>query len=114
MGLFRAFLVVVFTVIVCYTAIVIDNHGTNLFAVFFGDMAKLGWAGQFNLDFMFMLAFSAVWVAWRHAFSASGLLLAIVAFLSGSPFLCVYLLVVTTQANGDMHEVLLGKTRATS
>lgn len=111
MGFFRTLLVLIFIIIAGYTAVVISNHGMNLFAVFFGDMAKLGWAGQFNLDFMFMLAFSALWVAWRHAFSGTGLLLATIAFLGGSPFLCVYLLVVTGQAKGDMHEVLLGKHR---
>ena len=111
MSLFRIFLILVFIVIAGYTAVVINNHGMNLFAVFFGDMALLGWAGQFNLDFMFMLAFSAIWVAWRHAFSGAGRLLAMVAFLGGSPFLCVYLLIIIGQANGDMREVLIGKHR---
>ena len=52
-----------------YTAVVIDQHGMGLFGVFFGDMAKFGWAGQFNADFMAMLAMSAIWVAWRNNFS---------------------------------------------
>jgi hypothetical protein len=38
---------------------VITNHGLGLFSVFFGDVAKLGWAGQFNADFMAILGLSA-------------------------------------------------------
>jgi hypothetical protein len=43
-------------VLAVYTAVVIANHGWNLFPVFFGDMAAMGWAGQFNLDFMGFLS----------------------------------------------------------
>ena len=94
-----------------YTAFVIAQHGTNLFAAFFGDMVLAGWAGQFNLDFMCMLMLSGLWVAWRHEFSAAGLSLAVLAFLGGAPFLSAYLFIVTKQANGDMRQVLLGKRR---
>jgi len=111
MGLFRILLVVMFITITGYTAVVVNAHGINLFPVFFGDMARFGWPGQFNLDFMCMLALSGLWVAWRHAFSGTGLLLGLMAFLGGAPFLSVYLLVVTGQAKGDMREVLLGKRR---
>jgi len=94
-----------------YTAVVISTHGLGLLPVFFGDMAKLGWAGQFNLDFMFMLAISAVWVAWRHRFSAAGLALGGLAFFGGTMFLTIYLLIAIRQVNGDAHELLLGKQR---
>ena len=73
MNLFRLFLIAALGVITVYTAVVIANHGLTLFPVFFGDMATMGWAGQFNLDFMFMLALSALWTAWRNGFSASGI-----------------------------------------
>lgn len=112
MAAFRAFLVVVFLVISAYTAVVIANHGMGLFAVFFGDMAKVGWPGQFNLDFMFMLAFSALWVSWRHHFSLAGLALGLVAFVGGAPFLCVYLFVASFSADGDPRVLLLGEHRA--
>ena len=70
-----------------------SNSSTWIWIVssFLRDIAKLGWAGQFNLDFMAMLAMSALWVAWRNSFhigvSACG-----VAFFGGAPFLCIYLL----------------------
>jgi hypothetical protein len=51
--------VVIFLAISGYTVIVINNHGIGLLPVFFGDMAEMGWPGQFNLDFMCFLALSA-------------------------------------------------------
>ncbi len=112
MTAFRIFLVIIFVVVGVYTAEVIANHGLDLFSVFFGDMAKMGWPGQFNLDFMFMLALSALWVSWRHHFSAVGLLLGVFAFLGGAPFLSLYLFIVAGQTKGNAKELLLGKARA--
>lgn len=112
MTAFRALLVVLWVVLVGYTAIVIANHGMGLLNVFFGDMAAMGWPGQFNLDFMSLLTLSGLWVAWRHQFSGPGLVLGVLAFLGGGLFLATYLLIVTAQSNGDVKEVLLGKARA--
>lgn len=108
MRLFQIFLIAVLIIVSVYTFIVIQNYGINLFAPFFGDMAAMTWAGQFNLDFMFMLALSALWTAWRNEFSASGLVLAVFAFLGGIIFLSVYLLFLTKQTNGDIQRVLIG------
>ena len=112
MTLFRLFLIAALGVITVYTAIVIANHGLTLFPVFFGDMATMGWAGQFNLDFMFMLALSALWTAWRNGFSPAGLGLAVVAFFGGTPFLAIYLLYLLARPGGDLRRVLLGDARA--
>ena len=112
MTAFRAFLVVLWAIIVVYTGLVMANHGTGLLTVFFGDMAAMGWPGQFNLDFMLMLMLSGLWVAWRHRFSSAGLLLALLAVFGGSLFLTTYLFIVSTQAKGDVREVLLGRGRA--
>lgn len=112
MTAFRALLVVLWVVLVGYTAIVIANHGVGLLNVFFGDMAAMGWPGQFNLDFMSLLTLSGLWVAWRHQFSGTGLALGVLAFLGGGPFLTTYLLIVTAQSSGDVKVVLLGKARA--
>ena len=112
MTAFRILLATIFIVIVTYTAIVGANHGYGLFTVFFGDMAAMGWPGQFNLDFTFMLALSALWVSWRHRFSGAGLLLGLLAFLGGALFLSVYLFIVAGQTNGNVRELLLGKARA--
>ena len=112
MTAFRIFLATIFIVIGAYTFIVGANHGYGLFTVFFGDMAAMGWPGQFNLDFMCMLALSALWVSWRHQFSGVGLLLGLLAFLGGASFLSIYLFVVAGQTKGNAKELLLGKARA--
>jgi hypothetical protein len=109
---FRALLILLWAIIVGYTAIVMANHGIGLLNIFFGDMATMGWPGQFNLDFMFMLTLSALWVAWRHQFSGVGLVLSVLALFGGSLFLTTYLFIVTGQGNGNMKELLLGKARA--
>ncbi len=51
----RLLLSLMLAVIDAYTSVVIARYGLDLLAVFFGDMTKMGWAGQFNLDFMGML-----------------------------------------------------------
>ncbi|MEQ1785039.1 MAG: hypothetical protein ABMA14_27150 [Hyphomonadaceae bacterium] len=109
---FRILLVLILLVLTGYTAIVIANHGWNLLAVFFGDMAAIAWPGQFNLDFMGFLTLAALWTAWRHDFSAAGLLLGLVAFFGGMMFMTVYLLIASGTAKGDMKVVLLGARRA--
>ena len=49
---FRLLLVVLLLAVVLYTIPVLANDGLlALFPTFFGDMAKMGWPGQFNLDF---------------------------------------------------------------
>ena len=112
MTLFRLFLIAALGIITAYTAVVVANHGLNLFPAFFGDMAAMGWAGQFNLVFMFMLVLSALWTAWRNGFSAGGLGLGVVAFFGGMPFLCIYLLFLIARMGGDMRRILLGDARA--
>lgn len=112
MGAFRILLAVIFISIVGYTAVVIANHGIWLFAPFFGDMAKMGWPGQFNLDFMGFLTLSGLWLAWRHHFSPVGLALGVLGFFGGAPVLTAYLFIASLQAKGDPAELLLGKARA--
>lgn len=106
MTLFRAWLIVILVSVGVYTAVVVGDYGLNLFPYFFGDMAKLGWPGQFNLDFMFMLSLSGLWVAWRNRFSGAGIALGIGAFLLGAPFLSAYLLYLLAQTKGDLPAVL--------
>lgn len=63
---FRSLLVAMTVILSAYTAVVVANHGMDLLTGFFADMAAMQWPGQFNLDFMFMLALSAMWVLWRE------------------------------------------------
>lgn len=109
MTAFRALLLLILLVLSAYTAVVVSNHGWDLLSVFFGDMARMAWPGQFNLDFLFMLTLSAVWVAWRHNFSTAGLALGALAFFGGALFLSVYLLILTWRVQGDPRRLLLGE-----
>ena len=111
MTLLRVLLLLIFVAISLYTGVVVAHHGLNLFPVFFGDMAALGWPGQFNLDFMCMLALSGLWVAWRHRFGAAGIALGIAAFLGGALFLSAYLFIESFRAGSDVRALLLGSRR---
>ena len=112
MTAFRAMLALIFLAVVVYTVPVIMNHGMNLFAPFFSDMLAMGWAGQFNFDFMFMLLLSGFWIAWRHQFTPAGLGLGILGFFGGAPMLSLYLLIMSIRVDGDVRVLLLGEERA--
>lgn len=112
MTAFRILLAGIFATIFVYTSIVISNHGMGLFPVFFGDIAKMAWPGQFNLDFTGFLTLSALWLAWRHHFSPLGLALGVLGFFGGAPVLTAYLFVTSFRVDGDIAELLLGKARA--
>lgn len=106
---FRAYLILCWIILLGYTAIVIGDHGLNLLPIFFGDIARMGWPGQFNLDFMLMLGLSALWTAWRNNFSALGLGLGLIAFFGGAGFLLPYLLFLSIRCRGNMHLILTGR-----
>ena len=87
------------------------NHGPNLFPGFFGDITEMGWPGQFNFDFMYILLLSGSYITWRHKFSAAGLCLSLVGFFLGAPFLSAYLMYHSFPTEGDVAAVLLGQAR---
>jgi len=112
MRAFRTLLALIWLVIAGYTAVVMARHGANLLPVFFGDIARLTWPGQFNLDFLCMLLLSGLWVSWRHQFSAPGLALGLLAVFGGAFFLSAYLLIVSLQVRGNLQALLMGKARS--
>jgi hypothetical protein len=107
----RILLITMIIGITVYTSIVGFNHGWNLFPQFFGDMIAMTWPGQFNLDFMCLLIFSGLWLAWRHNFSSIGILLGFLGLFGGTLFLAPYLLIVSFKAKGNMKKILLGSCR---
>jgi hypothetical protein len=109
MRIFQLFLVAFLIALVAYTVRVISTDGLNLLPVFFGDIAKMAWPGQFNFDFLGFLMLSAIWTAWRNQCSPKGLGLAVLAFFFGMGFLTIYLLYLTFKHAGDMEAVLLGE-----
>lgn len=104
---FRIVLATLWLMLAAYTGFVIARHGIDLLPIFFGDIAALGWPGQFNLDFLCFLTLSALWTAWRNGFSAGGLLLAIVAFFGGAGFLLPYLLWLSIRHRGNIRQMLV-------
>lgn len=107
MLLLRLVCIVIFISLSVYTAPVLMAE-PNLFPAFFGAIAGGGWQGQFNLDFLFMLTLSALWVGWRHGVNPAGLGLGLLAFLGGAMFLSVYLFVQSFRCGG-MREILVGR-----
>lgn len=108
MTAFRLYLAALLAVLVAYTLAVMATHGANLFPVFFGDIARLAWPGQFNLDFMMLLSLSALWTAWRGGFAPKAFGLAALAFIGGALFLTIYLLVLSARTDGDTRRMILG------
>ncbi len=106
---FYLFLMVLWGALVFYTGYVVSEYGLNLFPYFFGDMAAWNWPGQFNLDFVMMLFLSASWTVWRNRFSATGWLLAVLAFFGGAGFLLPYLTYLARRHEGDTGAILLGR-----
>ncbi|MEL6875120.1 MAG: hypothetical protein AAGM33_06540 [Pseudomonadota bacterium] len=109
MLIFRSTLIILFVSIVGYTLVTVSNHGWGLVPVFFGDIAEMAWPGQFNFDFLGFLILSALWVAWRYKFSATGLLLSPLALTGGILFLSFYLLVISFTEGENIKSILLGK-----
>ena len=112
MTIFRIYLSVALVGVTGYSLAVGNHHGWNYFSAFFSSVAEVTWSGQFNLDFMFFLGLSGVWVAWRHQFSARGIALGVLAFFGGTMFLAPYLLWASTRAAGDAKVLMIGQDHA--
>ena len=112
MAQLRLVLAIIFVVVVGYTIPVVANHGLGLLPIFFGDIAEMGWPGQFNLDFFGFLTLSALWIAWRNNFSAKGLVPGVLGFFLGAPFLCGYVLYESRECGDDYSLLFLGPARA--
>jgi hypothetical protein len=109
----RLYLVLAWTLLVTFTAYVIGREGlAGLGPTFFGDIAAARWPGQFNADFLSMLALAALWAGWRNGWTVSGWVLALLAFNLGGTFLMAYLLILLHLEKGDMRRVLLGNREA--
>ena len=102
---FRIFLGILWLALSIYTAVVVSNYGMGVLPIFFGGILAMAWPGQFNLDFMFMLALSALWVSWRHQFTSGGLVLGLLAFIGGASFLTIYLFTLSYQARCNIKEL---------
>ena len=105
---FRIFLGLMFVALLIYTIVVSAEHGMGLLPIFFGDIAAMGWPGQFNADFLCMLILSGLWLAWRHQFSAAGIVLGLCGLFGGALFLTLYLLIQSFRVEQRWEVLLLG------
>lgn len=105
---FKLLLIVQTLGLVIYTTIAAKNFGWNLFDVYVGDILKLNWNGQFNLDFSCYLVLSAIWIMWRNHFSINAILYAIAAAIIGIMFFAPYLLYLLVIEKGNFKRVLIG------
>ena len=112
MNQFRLLLIAIIAILSLYTVVVISQQGVDFLTPFYADIAKMGWPGQFNMDFHAFLILGSIWLMWRHHFSGAGILLGLLVFPLGAPYLCSYLLVASFKANGDAKTLLLGIERA--
>lgn len=112
MNVFRALLVGMTLALAFYTVMVISHAGWNLFPAFFGDVAKAEWAGQFDLDFSCYLLLSGSWIAWRHRFTPTGIVLGLLGAVGGTLVLGPYVLVESFRAKGEVRALLLGDRAA--
>lgn len=104
----RLYLIAAWTVLIAFTAFVVGREGLDLLPTFFGAIADGRWPGQFNADFLALLALSAVWTGWRNGWNLGGWVLSVLAFFGGGGFLMGYLLVLLHLEKGDLRRVLLG------
>ncbi|HAI76130.1 MAG TPA: hypothetical protein DCM08_07760 [Microscillaceae bacterium] len=91
-----------------YTALAVQNQGWNLFPFFIGNLAALGWNGQFNLDFSCYLVLSGLWIMWRNQFKATAVAMGLAAMVLGYLLFAPYLLFLIFQAQGNLKTVLIG------
>lgn len=108
MNIFRFLLGVLFTGTLIYTIQVGINHGWNLLTIFFEDIFKMTWAGQFNLDFMCLLILSGLWMAWRNQFTWKGIVLGLLGVVGGILVLSSYLFILSFQVDGNTKKLFLG------
>ena len=102
----KLFLGSIIIIVGVYTAPVVADYGLlTLLPSFFGEMSKINWQGQFNLDFFMFLLMSGFWIAWRNRFSPAGLGLGIGGIFLGAPYLSAYLLYLGQRHGWDLNKV---------
>lgn len=105
----RLFLVLGWIAVAVFTAVAASRQPLNDGMVFVTDIAAMSWRGAFNVDFICYVALLALWVMWRHRFSALGILWGLLCLCGGTLFSFAYLLVVSLQVRGDVRALLLGQ-----
>lgn len=94
--------------VLIYTIIAVKNDGGNFLERAQEFVFSLTWMGQFALDFSCYLILSALWIAWRNKFTASSILMAILASILGIIVFAPYLLFLIFKEKGDLTKIMVG------
>lgn len=106
MRVLKGVLAVMIAGIYGYTALAIVQGGIDFLTPFLTGILAFDWSGQFNLDFLFYLVLSGIWVGWRHGFSGNGIVLALLCGF-GMLYFAPYVLVQAMRAK-DGRALVLG------
>lgn len=100
----------VFSIVVIYavTLLAITNTGWNWPVIFFGDILRLNWRSQFNVDFLIHLLLFATWISWREGFTPKGHVFGFLGIFMGGMFGFPYILVALYRAKGNPKQFFLG------
>ena len=108
MTIFRIALAIFGLGLATYTSFVVVEHGWNFVPFYLADLERMGWPGQFDLDFTILIILAALWIAWRSHFSAIGIVLALLTIPFVSMLLTAYLLYLSWRERGDVVRMLVG------
>ena len=112
MSLIKPLSILLFALIAIYTLFVIIGHGGDFITPFFLSLFAVDWEGQFILDFGMYLLLVALWIAWRHNYSAAGIAMAVASMFGGMMFFAIYLFLIARKSEGDPKRLFLGENRA--
>ncbi|MFY0729680.1 hypothetical protein [Pseudomonas sp. NFX15] len=109
MNFFRLSLIAGWLAIIIISFVAFNQDGLIAGEQFVADITTLSWRSQFNVDFLVHLVLFSAWVAWRHRFSALGIVLSISCVLGGGVISIAYIFLLTITCKGNMRQILLGK-----
>ena len=108
MQMFRLCLAIMGLGLAVYSGFVIAEHGPNFVPFYFADLGRVGWPGQFDLDFTILIVLAATWIVWRERGSVTSIVLAILLVPFVSMLLTSYLLYLSWRERGDIVRMLVG------
>ena len=109
---FRAFLILLWLVLVAVIVQMSVQHGTVGLELFVEDLVSETWRSVFMIDFVTQLLIISMWAAWRYRFSLKGIACGFLCLCGGGLFSLIYIALLTFVHRGNMQIVLLGDQAA--
>jgi hypothetical protein len=105
----QSLLCLLFIIIFAYTIAAASSGAEYPLPLIINEIIGLNWKGLYNLDFSSYLLLTALWICWRHRFTACAWLLAVCSIAGGMLFLAPYLFYQSTKMDGSIEGLLLGR-----